>query len=182
MSRVGRLPITIPEKVTITLDGQKVLVKSDKAELSAVLPKEIKAEVKDGQVLVTLDKNQKNTALHGLWRSLINNMVIGVTTGYKKVMELVGTGMRANLKEKNLELSLGFSHPVVFNAPEGITFAVEEQKTITVTGFDKYLVGQVSANLRKLRAPDAYKGKGIRYQGEVIKLKPGKAVKAAGAA
>ena len=182
MSRVGRLPIIIPQNVTVTIDGQRVLVKSEKGELSAVMPREVKAEVKDSQVLVTLDKNQKNTALHGLWRSLIQNMVIGVTEGYKKVLELVGTGMRANLKEKNLELSLGFSHPVVFNAPEGISFAVEEQKTITVTGADKYMVGQVSANLRKLRIPDAYKGKGIRYLGEVIKLKPGKAVKAAGTA
>lgn len=180
MSRIGRQPITIPEKVTVTLTGSHLVVKSDKAELSASLPKEIKVEVKDNQVLVSIAKNQKTTALHGLWRSLINNLIVGVTEGFVKKLELVGTGFRANLKDKSLEMSLGFSHPVVFVAPEGISFAVEEQKTITVTGADKYLVGQVAANLRKLRLPDPYKGKGIRYLGEVVKLKPGKAVKAAG--
>ena len=186
MSRIGRQPITIPEKVTVTLTGSHLVVKSDKAELSASLPKEIKVEVKDNQVLVSIAKNQKTTALHGLWRSLINNLIVGVTEGFVKKLELVGTGFRANLKDPStgsgqaLEMSLGFSHPVVFVAPEGISFAVEEQKTITVTGADKYLVGQVAANLRKLRLPDPYKGKGIRYLGEVVKLKPGKAVKAAG--
>ncbi len=180
MSRIGRQPIIIPEKVTITLDGSILTVKSEKAELKLTLPQAVKVEIKDGQALVTLNKNQKTTALHGLYRSLINNMVVGVTDGYVKKLELVGTGFRANLKDKNLEMSLGFSHPVEFAAPLGISFAVEEQKTITVTGADKYVVGQTAANLRKLRVPDAYKGKGIRYLGEVVKLKPGKAVKAAG--
>ena len=188
MSRIGRQPIIIPNTVTVTLDGSKLTVKSEKAELKLTLPREIKVEIKDGQALVTLNKNQKTTALHGLYRSLINNMVIGVTEGYVKKLELVGTGFRANLKQnlpagrQDIEMSLGFSHPVEFAAPDGITFAVEEQKTITVSGADKYVVGQTAANLRKLRVPDAYKGKGIRYQGEVIKLKPGKAVKAAGTA
>ena len=180
MSRIGRQPIIIPEKVTVTLIGRDILVKSDKTELKASLPKEINVEIKDNQVLVSIAKNQKTTALHGLWRSLINNMIVGVSEGFIKKLELVGTGFRANLKDKTLEMSLGFSHPVEFRAPEGISFAVEEQKTITVTGADKYLVGQAAADLRKLRLPDAYKGKGIRYLGEVVKLKPGKAVKAAG--
>lgn len=181
MSRVGAKPIPIPESVTVTVVGKVITVKASKGELAQILPAAVKVAVADNHILVSVKPvTDQNRALHGLFRSLINNMIIGVTAGFSKTLELTGTGFRVNLKDKDIELSLGFSHPVVFVTPEGITLAVKDQKIITVIGADKQLVGQVAANIRKLRPPDAYKGKGVRYQDELVKLKPGKAAKAAG--
>ena len=181
MSRIGKQPITIKEGVTVTIKDDIVSVKSAKAELTERIPENIKVEVKDNQILVSVTKPTKQSkAFHGLTRSLIANMMTGVTDGYTKTLELQGTGYRVNSKGKDIELSLGFSHPVEYQAPEGIILEVQDQKLIIITGINKQLVGQVAAKIRNLRSPDSYKGKGVRYQGEVVKLKPGKAAKAAG--
>ncbi len=182
MSRIGKQPIIIPANVTAALVGDQIVVKSGSLELKQVIPAGVKVKVLPGEVQVTADNDSRPVkALHGLVRSLIANMVTGVTTGYTKTLEIQGTGYRAIAKGEALEFSLGYSHPVVFTPPQGIKLAIQDTKFIVVTGADKYLVGQVAANIRQLRQPDPYKGKGIRYQGEVIKLKPGKAAKAAAA-
>lgn len=182
MSRIGKQPITIPANVTVTLTDRQVVVKSGTLELTQSLPVGVTVKLVAGEVQVSANNDSRPVkALHGLVRSLIANMVIGVTTGYTKTLEIQGTGYRALPKGEALEFSLGYSHPILFTPPQGIKLALQENKYIVVTGADKYLVGQVAANIRKLRQPDPYKGKGIRYQGEVIKLKPGKAAKAAAA-
>jgi len=180
MSRIGKKPIIIPDDVNISLADNIITVKSGNNQLTQSIPTEIKIEIKDKQVLVSPKKITKTTkALHGLIRSLINNMIIGVTKGYEKVLELQGTGYRVNPKGTAIELSLGFSHPIVFDPPQGIALIIEENKIIHVKGTDKQLVGQTAAKIRHFRKPDAYKGKGIRYKDEIIKLKPGKSAKAA---
>ena len=178
MSRIGRLPITIPAGVTVSVDGQDVAVKGPKGELALSVAKPIEVSVEDGQVLVSRpDDERESRSLHGLTRTLINNNIIGVTEGYSKQLEVVGTGYRVQQKGAGLELALGFSHPVFFDAPEGVTLAVEGNTKISVSGISKQAVGEVAANIRKLKKPEPYKGKGIRYAGENVRRKAGKAGK-----
>ena len=179
MSRIGRLPITVPSGVDVSLDGRDVTVKGLKGTLTHTVAEPIEiTRAEDGTLQVTRpDDERQNRALHGLSRTLVANMVIGVTDGYTKVLEIVGTGYRVAAKGSDLEFSLGFSHPVLVRAPEGITFAVESPTRFSVSGSDKQKVGEVAANIRKLRKPDPYKGKGVRYQGEHIRRKAGKAGK-----
>ncbi|MBL3687367.1 50S ribosomal protein L6 [Leucobacter zeae] len=178
MSRIGKLPITVPGGVDVKIDGQQVTVKGAKGELSLVVSEPIRVALEDGQVLVTRPNDERDSrALHGLTRTLINNNIIGVTEGYSKQLEVVGTGYRVQQKGTGLELALGFSHPVNVDAPEGITLAVEGSTKITVSGISKQAVGEAAANIRKLKKPEPYKGKGIRYAGEVVRRKAGKAGK-----
>ncbi|MCW2288588.1 50S ribosomal protein L6 [Leucobacter luti] len=178
MSRIGKLPITVPGGVDVKIDGQTVTVKGSKGELSLVVAEPIRVALEDGQVLVTRpDDERASRALHGLTRTLINNNIIGVTEGYAKQLEVVGTGYRVQQKGAGLELALGFSHPVNVDAPEGITLTVEGNTKITVSGISKQAVGEAAANIRKLKKPEPYKGKGIRYAGEVVRRKAGKAGK-----
>jgi large subunit ribosomal protein L6 len=179
MSRIGRLPIPVPSGVDVSIDGPAVTVKGPKGTLSHVLAAPIEiVRNDDGTLTVTRpDDESRNRALHGLSRSLVANMVTGVTQGYQKTLEIVGVGYRVQARGPALEFSLGFSHPVVINPPDGITFQVEAPTRFRVEGIDKQKVGEVAANLRKLRKPDPYKGKGVRYQGEQIRRKVGKAGK-----
>ena len=175
MSRIGKNPIEIPAGVDVTVDGQNVKVKGPKGELSLTVSEPIKVAKEDNTIVVTRpDDERRSRALHGLSRSLINNLVIGVTQGYTTKMEIFGVGYRVQAKGKDLEFALGYSHPVPIEAPEGITFAVESPTKFSVSGIDKQQVGQISANIRRLRRPDPYKGKGIRYEGEQIRRKVGK--------
>ncbi|MFC9977736.1 50S ribosomal protein L6 [Spirillospora sp. NPDC050679] len=178
MSRIGRLPVTVPGGVEIKIDGREVTVKGPKGTLSHTVAEPIEVQQEDGKVTVTRP-NDLNTvrALHGLTRSLINNMVVGVTEGYKKTLVIQGVGYRVVAKGKNLEFSLGYSHPIVIEPPEGISFTVEKPTQLVVEGIDKQKVGEIAANIRKLRKPDPYKGKGVRYEGEQIRRKVGKAGK-----
>ena len=177
MSRIGRLPITIPAGVEITISEAEVTVTGPKGTLTHTVAAPITVErTEEGTVTVSRpDDGRESRSLHGLTRSLVANMVTGVTEGYTKKLEIVGTGYRVQPKGTDLEFALGFSHPVVISAPEGITFAVETPTRFSVSGIDKQQVGEVAANLRKLRKPDPYKGKGVRYEGEVIRRKAGKA-------
>jgi large subunit ribosomal protein L6 len=179
MSRIGRLPIPVPSGVDVTLDGRAVTVKGPKGTLNHTVaePLEI-VRTEDGTLQVNRPNDERaNRALHGLSRTLVANMVIGVTDGYTKVLEIVGTGYRVVAKGSDLEFALGFSHPVVVKAPEGITFSVETPTRFSVSGVDKQKVGEVAANIRKLRKPEPYKGKGVRYAGEHVRRKVGKAGK-----
>lgn len=177
MSRIGRLPINVPAGVDVTIDGADVTVKGPKGTLSLTVPAPISVERgDDGTIAVTRpNDNREARSLHGLSRTLVANMVQGVTDGYTKKLEIVGTGYRVIAKGADLEFALGFSHPVIIPAPDGISFAVESPTRFSVSGIDKQQVGEVAANLRKLRKPDPYKGKGVRYEGEVIRRKAGKA-------
>ena len=176
MSRIGRLPITIPAGVEVTIEGSLVTVKGPKGTLTHTVAAPITIAQEDGTLKVTRPNDERESrALHGLTRTLVANMVAGVTEGYTKKLEIVGTGYRVMAKGADLEFALGFSHPVVIPAPEGISFAVESPTRFSVSGIDKQQVGEVAANLRKLRKPDPYKGKGVRYEGEVIRRKAGKA-------
>ncbi|NBO46062.1 MAG: 50S ribosomal protein L6 [Actinobacteria bacterium] len=178
MSRIGRAPIAVPSGVTVTIDGATVTVKGPKGELSHTVASPITVEQADGTVTVSRpDDERASRSLHGLTRTLIANMVLGVTQGYSKTLLITGTGYRVAAKGQGLEFSLGYSHPIVIEAPAGITFAVESPTQFHVSGIDKQLVGEVAANLRKLRKPDPYKGKGLRYSDEVIRRKAGKAGK-----
>jgi large subunit ribosomal protein L6 len=178
MSRIGRLPITIPAGVDVAIDGQVVLVKGPKGELSHEVARPIQVAVDNGAVSVTRpDDERKSRSLHGLSRTLISNMIQGVTEGYTRKLEISGTGYRVLAKGTDLEFSLGYSHTILVKAPEGITFTVEGANKVTVSGIDKQQVGEVAANIRKLRRPDPYKAKGIKYEGEVIRRKVGKAGK-----
>lgn len=162
----------------MTISGQNVAVKGPKGELALVIASPIKATVEENQVLVTRpDDERASRSLHGLTRTLIANQIIGVTQGYSKGLEIVGTGYRVAQKGNSLEFALGFSHPVTVDAPEGITFTVEGNTKLTVAGIDKQAVGEVAANIRKIKKPEPYKGKGIRYAGEVVRRKAGKAGK-----
>ena len=178
MSRIGRLPIDIPAGVEVKIDGSAVSVKGPKGELALVIASPIEAKVEENQVLVTRpDDERASRSLHGLTRTLINNNIIGVTQGYTKGLEVVGTGYRVAQKGTAVEFALGFSHPVLVEAPAGITFTVEGNTKLAVHGIDKQQVGEVAANIRKLRKPEPYKGKGVRYAGEVVRRKAGKAGK-----
>jgi large subunit ribosomal protein L6 len=178
MSRIGRLPIAIPTGVDVTIDGRQVYVKGPKGELSLEVSAPIEVQQNDGVITVTRPSDEGEIrALHGLSRSLIANMVIGVTEGYRKTLEIVGVGYRVQARGRDLEFALGFSHPVPVAAPDGISFRVETPTRFVVEGIDKQQVGEVAANIRKLRKPDPYKGKGVRYQGEQVRRKVGKAGK-----
>jgi large subunit ribosomal protein L6 len=178
MSRIGRLPIPVPSGVDVAIDGQAVSVKGPKGSLSLTVAEPITVVQEDSVLRVSRPTDEgKVRALHGLSRTLIANMVTGVTSGYSKTLEIVGVGYRVQAKGKNLEFSLGFSHPVVIEPPEGISFKVEAPTRFVVEGIDKQLVGETAARIRKLRKPDPYKAKGVRYQGEVIRRKVGKAGK-----
>ncbi|WJY96803.1 50S ribosomal protein L6 [Corynebacterium fournieri] len=175
MSRVGNAPIAIPNNVEVKIDGQHVEVKGPKGTKDLDMPEPITASVQDNEILVARpDDHRDNRSLHGLTRSLINNMVVGVTEGYKVNMEIFGVGYRVQQKGKDLEFSLGYSHPVLIEAPEGITFSVDGNTKLAIEGTDKQQVGQIAANIRRLRKDDPYKGKGIRYAGEQIRRKVGK--------
>jgi large subunit ribosomal protein L6 len=178
MSRIGRLPIAIPSGVEVTINGREVQVKGPKGELSLEVSAPIEVQQADGVITVTRPSDEGEIrALHGLSRSLIANMVTGVTDGYRKTLEIVGVGYRVQAKGRDLEFALGFSHPVPVAAPDGISFRVETPTRFVVEGIDKQQVGEVAANIRKLRKPDPYKGKGVRYQGEQVRRKVGKAGK-----
>ena len=178
MSRIGRMPISIPAGVTVTIDGQDVTVKGPKGELSLSVARPIEVKVDENQVVVTRpDDERQSRALHGLTRTLINNQIIGVTEGYSKKLEVVGTGYRVASKGQAVEFALGYSHSITVEPPAGITFTVEGNDKLTVSGIDKQAVGEVAANIRKLRKPEPYKGKGVRYEGERVRRKAGKAGK-----
>ena len=178
MSRIGRLPIPIPNGVDITVDGAAVTVKGPKGQLGLTVKSPIAVSKEDGQLLVTRPNDERESrSLHGLTRTLIANDIVGVTEGYSKSLEVVGTGYRVAAKGTGIEFALGFSHPVNVEPPAGITFAVEGNNKLTVSGISKQAVGEVAANIRKLRKPEPYKGKGVRYAGEQIRRKAGKAGK-----
>src|ERR1700691_636703 len=179
MSRIGRSPIPVPSNVTVTLSGNSVSVKGPQGQLERQLPAGITITQEGDELIVTRpDDERRHRALHGLSRSLVANMVTGVTNGFTKDLEIVGVGYRAIAKGPGtLELALGFSHPVIVEAPQGITFEVPAPTRITVRGSDKQAVGEVAAKIRKLRKPEPYKGKGVRYAGEVVRRKAGKAAK-----
>src|ERR1051326_1137205 len=176
MSRIGRKAIPVPQGVEVTIEGRTVKVKGPKGELQKALAAPITGE-RDGDELHVVRPNDERKAkeLHGLSRTLLSNMVVGVTEGYRKSLEIAGTGYRVTAKGSDLEFALGFSHPVVVQAPAGITFAVERPTLFHVSAIDKQQVGEVPANIRKIRPPEPYKGKGVRYQGEAIRRKAGKA-------
>ena len=179
MSRIGKLPIAVPSGVDVAIDGAEVTVKGPKGTLTHTVAAPITVEKADGVLDVKRpDDERRSKALHGLTRTLVNNMVVGVTEGYEKKLEIVGVGYRVLPKgPTQLEFQLGYSHPIVFDAPEGITFTVEGPTKLGVVGIDKQLVGEVAAKIRKLRKPEPYKGKGVRYAGEHIRRKVGKAGK-----
>ncbi|HEV7951384.1 MAG: ribosomal protein [Cryobacterium sp.] len=178
MSRIGRLPIDIPAGVTVVADGQSVTVTGPKGELALTVASPIEVNIEDGQVLVTRpDDERASRSLHGLTRTLIANQIIGVTQGYTKGLEIVGTGYRVAQKGNSVEFALGFSHPVLVDPPAGISLTVEGNTKLTVSGIDKQAVGEAAANIRKIRKPEPYKGKGVRYAGENVRRKAGKSGK-----
>lgn len=181
MSRVGRKPIPIAAGVKVQKTAQEVTVKGPKGELSARVHHDIGFEVKDNQILITRSSESKNVrSLHGLWRALVQNMVKGVTEGYQRKLELVGVGYKAEMKGKRVQLALGFSHPILFTPPDSIKIETPIPTNILISGIDKQLVGQVAAKIRSFRPPEPYKGKGVKYEGEYIRRKAGKAAAAGG--
>jgi len=183
VSRIGRLPVVVPAGVQVKVDGQNVHVKGPKGEMQRLFSPEIGIKLENGQILVTRDSEEKNVrALHGTTRALLNNMVTGVSKGFELVLDVEGVGYRAEMSGANLMLYVGFSHPVTFPPPDGISFDVDTKiRQIKVRGFDKEQVGQTAADVREVRPPEPYKGKGIRYHGEHVRRKAGKAGKAKGA-
>ena len=178
MSRIGKSPIPVPAGVEVNISGAEVTVKGPKGTLSMTVASPITVALTDGQIVVSRpDDERVSRSLHGLTRTLIANQIIGVTEGYTKGLEIVGTGFRVAAKGADLEFALGYSHPITVKPPQGISFAVEGNTKITVSGIDKQAVGEVAANIRKLRKPEPYKGKGIRYEGERVRRKAGKAGK-----
>ena len=176
MSRIGKLPLTVPSGVDVAIDGRTVTVKGPKGTLSHTVVEPITVERDDDGTLALRrpDDERRSKAMHGLSRSLVNNLVVGVTAGYEKRLEIYGVGYRVALRGANLEFALGFSHPVVVEPPAGITFAVESPTRFSVSGIDKQAVGEIAARIRKVRPPEPYKGKGIRYRGEYVARKVGK--------
>jgi large subunit ribosomal protein L6 len=181
MSRIGRLPITVPSGVDVTIDGRNVTVTGPRGSLSRSLHPDMTVSREDGTLVVTRPTEQKtHKQLHGLTRTLVNNMVVGVTDGYRKGLEITGVGYRAALNGKKLTLNLGYSHQIEIDPPDGISFEVENPTRLAVVGIDKELVGQIAAKVRSTRKPEPYKGKGVRYAGEYIRRKAGKAGKIGG--
>jgi large subunit ribosomal protein L6 len=181
MSRIGRLPVPVPSGVDVSIEGRRVTVKGPKGELTRELHPDMLIAREDDRLVVTRPTEQKHhKQLHGLTRTLVNNMVIGVTTGYRKGLEITGVGYRAALVGRKLQLSLGYSHPVEIDPPEGISFELENPTRLSVVGIDKELVGQLAATVRSSRKPEPYKGKGVRYAGEYVRRKAGKAGKIGG--
>jgi large subunit ribosomal protein L6 len=181
MSRIGRLPIPVPSGVDVTIDGSNVTVRGPKGTLNRTLHPEMLVTRDEGTIVVARPSEQKqHKQLHGLTRTLVNNMVVGVTTGYRKGLEITGVGYRAVLVGRKLQLSLGYSHQIEIDPPEGVSFELENPTKLAVVGIDKELVGQVAAKVRATRKPEPYKGKGVRYAGEVIRRKAGKAGKIGG--
>ena len=180
MSRIGRMPVPIPQGVTVDIKGNSVRVKGSKGELSRSFDPEMQIKIEDDQVMVTRPTDQRrHRALHGLTRALLNNMVVGVSEGFSRALEIQGVGYRAELQGANLVLNVGYSHSVVVEPPEGISFEVEKgNRLLAVKGVDKEMVGEMAARIRRVRPPEPYKGKGIRYQGEYVRRKAGKAGKA----
>jgi large subunit ribosomal protein L6 len=180
MSRIGRLPVDVPNGVTIEINKNSVKVKGPKGQLSRDFPPEIDLKQENGQIIVTRNSDHRtHRAKHGLTRALLNNMVVGVSEGFKRDLHIEGVGYRANLQGKSLVLNVGYSHPVVFDPPEGITFEVDKSgRELAVIGYDKEMVGEIAARIRRVRPPEPYKGKGIQYVGERIRRKAGKAGKA----
>jgi large subunit ribosomal protein L6 len=179
VSRIGRLPVTIPAGVNVEVEGAHVRVKGPKGEIERTFPSEVMISVKDGEVIVERPSDESRyRALHGMTRALINNMVVGVSTGFEKILEINGVGYRAEVTGKNLVLYVGYSHPVVVEPPAGISFEADARsRQIKVKGYDKEMVGQIAANIREIRSPEPYKGKGIKYLDEKIRRKAGKAGK-----
>ncbi|MGA9117499.1 MAG: 50S ribosomal protein L6 [Bacteroidota bacterium] len=184
MSRVGRKPVALPAGVTVRKEGGQVTVSGPKGNLARTLHPAITMEIREEERQILFQRpsdSKEHKALHGLWRALVQNMVNGVTQGYQRKLELVGVGYRAELKGRKLQLQLGYSHPILFAPPEGISIEVPSQTAIMVSGTDKQLVGQVAAKIRSFRPPEPYKGKGVKYEGEFIRRKAGKAAAASGA-
>jgi large subunit ribosomal protein L6 len=182
VSRIGRKPITIPQGVKVQKSDLQINVAGPKGELNARVHPDVTVEIKDNTITVQRPSDVKqHRALHGLWRALIQNMLNGVTAGYSRKLELVGVGYRAEMKGKKLQLALGFSHPILFQPPDGIKIETPSQTNVTISGIDKQLVGQVAAKIRSFRPPEPYKGKGIKYEGEYVRRKAGKAAAASGA-
>jgi len=181
VSRIGKKPVQITKGVTVSAQNQTINVKGPKGELKGEVHPNIKVEVKDSEVLVSRQSDSNDDrSLHGLWRALIQTMVVGVTEGYSKKLEIVGVGYRAEIKGQKLQLQVGYSHPIVFGPPKGIKIEAPTQTSITISGVDKQLVGMVAAKIRSFRPPEPYKGKGIKYEGEYIRRKAGKAAATAG--
>jgi large subunit ribosomal protein L6 len=181
MSRIGRLPIAVPPGVTVTIDGRAITVVGPKGTLSRELHPDMAVNQSDGRLLVERpDESKTHKELHGLTRTLVSNMVDGVTTGYRKGLEITGVGYRATLNGRKLQLNLGYSHPIEIDPPSGISFELDNPTRLAVVGIDKELVGQIAAKVRSMRKPEPYKGKGVRYAGEVIRRKAGKAGKIGG--
>src|SRR5919206_740110 len=181
MSRIGRLPIALPSGVDVTIDGRQLTIKGPKGSLSRELHPDMTVVRDDGSIVVSRPTEQKqHKQLHGLTRTLVNNMVVGVTTGFRKPLEITGVGYRASLVGKKLQLNLGYSHPIEIDPPAGISFEVENPTRLAVVGIDKELVGQIASRVRSTRKPEPYKGKGVRYAGEKIRRKAGKAGKIGG--
>ncbi len=175
MSRIGKKPIPVPQGVKVHVDGRQVRVEGPKGKLAQTMPVELSAALADNQVVIARQSDERNVrALHGLMRSLVANMVTGVKDGFERKLEIVGIGYRAQMQGRNIQLALGYSHPVIFPLPEGITAEIDKQVSITLKGADKSLLGETAAKLRTLRKPDPYKGKGIKYADEVIRRKVGK--------
>jgi len=178
MSRIGRLPIAVPSGVEVDINGQDVTVKGPKGQLALAVAEPIEVKLEDGQVVVTRPDDERDSrSLHGLTRTLIANNIVGVTEGYKKGLEVVGTGYRVTAKGSSVEFALGYSHPITVDPPAGIEFTVEGNTKLTVSGISKQAVGEVAAQIRKLRKPEPYKGKGVRYEGENVRRKAGKSGK-----
>ncbi|KUK79257.1 MAG: 50S ribosomal protein L6 [Microgenomates bacterium 39_7] len=176
MSKIGKKPISVPSGVKVEIEKSQVKVSSSKGSLSSPIFRGIKVEVNDDEIRVTRTRNDSQSrSYHGLVRSLIENNIVGITQGYKKTLKLVGTGYRAKKKGQGLELAVGYSHSVDFNPPQGVLIELEGEDTIHVSGIDKQAVGQVAANIRAIKPPEPYQGKGIRYEDELVKIKPGKA-------
>lgn len=182
MSRIGRKPIQIPKDVKIEISGNSISVTGPKGNLNAVKPNEISVEIVDNEIqLKRISEEKRVKALHGLWRALIANMIIGVSQGYQKKLEIVGVGYKVEQKGNGIQLALGYSHPIFFIPPSGIKLEVPAPTNIVISGIDKHLVGLVAAKIRSFRPPEPYKGKGIKYEGEYIRRKAGKAASSAGA-
>lgn len=178
MSRIGKLPVPVPTGVTVQVGGGRISVRGPKGALEQAMPAHVQLQSEAGRVVLSRDGEHKQArANHGLARALVRNMVVGVTSGFEKKLEVVGVGYRAELRGKTLVLSLGYSHPVEYPVPNGVAVAVDKAGAITISGIDKQQVGQVAADIRSYRRPDAYKGKGVRYTGEYIRLKTGKSAK-----